>query len=895
VPAARLDSIAAARSRQKRRSMATSWALVLGRARPIACALVALACGGEGGGEDDAEPAAAAAPLPAIFDLSGSIGVEAGSVVDGDVNDPAADVTANDTLASAQELANPVTLGGYVNAPGEGAPGRSQLAGDPLDYFRVSIAAGQPIRLSIAEDGAQNDLDLALLDLAGAPLAVRDGTARSAEIIAPQTGVFVVEVSAVSGASNYLLSIGEALGATAAAEPAYVPGQLIVRFDDGDTGASALDPEVRAATLGLRHLRGRAGRAALLSLGDERERGQAYARGGIAHLLPDRPEDLAHTTSSRIRRDTRRLAKALRRAAGVRQVSLDYLRQAHAVPTDQHYPLQWHYPQIGLPAAWDDLLASATRASPPIRVAVVDTGIASGHPDLLGRSVDGYDFIQDPAVAGDGDGCDADAEDAGDAVDPADRSFHGTHVAGTVAARTSLGFGGDASGVAGVAFDARIMPLRALGAGGGSDFDIMQAVAYAAGLDNDCGVLPTRRADVINMSLGGPGNNPVFQDLIHEVRLAGVTVVASAGNEGLSAPTYPASHDGVISVAALDAAGARASYSNYGNRVDLAAPGGDLSVDLTGDGLPDGVLSTWVDPDSDAFVYAFAQGTSMSAPHVAGVIALMLDVNPSLNPFDIDALLVAGALSVPMPGAQVGHGRVDAAAAVAAASATVGGSPPVDAPRLDVDAQTLNFGFLVDTLVLTVRNGGGNDRPLVVSAVTAETDDPASWLSVTPAVVDAHGLGTYDVSVDRDAVPADGIYTGRVHFDSSENDLDVSVILQVGEVSAGAPDLGHHWVLLVDSSSMSVVAAVRASAVAGVYAYRFDSMDPGSYLVVAGSDYDNDFTICDEGEACGTWPTRGDPQPIELIADTAGIDFTTGFAGSFVPAALGAGAAGFPR
>ena len=123
---------------------------------------------------------------------------------------------------------------------------------------------------------------------------------------------------------------------------------------------------------------------------------------------------------------------------------------------------------------------------------------------------------------------------------------------GTVVARASLQAGGDAAGVVGAAFDARVMPLRVLGTGGGTDFDIMQAVRYAAGLPNGCGSLPAAPADVINMSLGGPGFNPVFQQLVDEVRLAGVTLVASAGNDASSAAFYPAALAGVISVSAVD-------------------------------------------------------------------------------------------------------------------------------------------------------------------------------------------------------------------------------------------------------------------------------------------------------------------------------------------------------
>jgi serine protease len=846
---------------------------------------VSVACGGGGGGGSSAQ----GAPVPSGFRVSGNIPVTAGSAVDGDVNDPSAAHTANDLQASAQEISNPVTLGGYANAPGAGAPGRSQLAGDPFDYYRVALAAGQRIRLFLAEDGVTDDLDLALLRLDGTPVATRDGTERVMEIDVLDSDSYLIEVSASSGASNYVLTVGQSgdVSPTAAAlEPDFVPGELIVRFEEAS--------EAMNAPFGMQTLRDIPGGASLVSCRDTAERDRALTRLGMGHLVTD-PRNAAADPEIQLRRETRRLAKALGRDRSVRAAALNYIRAPHAVPTDEHYGLQWHLPQIGLPVAWDNLLAllPTERSAEPIVVAVIDTGIASDHADLQGQLVPGYDFIQSATAAQDGDGCDTNPEDLGDGIISSTSSYHGTHVAGTVVARTSLQTsGGDSLGVAGAAFDAQVMPLRALGVGGGTDFDIMQALLYAAGLANDCGALPTRRADIINMSLGGPGFSQPFQDAIDAARLAGVTIVASAGNDATTTPSYPAAFDGVISVSAVDANDALAPYSNFGSTIDVAAPGGDLAADANGDGFGDGVLSTWVDPATLERVYGFAQGTSMAAPHVAAVLALMLDVNPALTPFDIDQMLADGKLTQDIgPASSFGQGRIDAFAAIMAAFDEEGGAAPVNLPRLAATPMPLNFGSLASELVLTLSNVGGDGAPLVIDSIDVTTGDGGSWLSVEALTVNENDLGTWRVMVDRSALGEDPIYAGTLAIASSQNDLDVAVIVQT-QATGASVDAGHHFVLLVDPVTLDTVAELQADIASDSYSFSFENVSPGSYLIVAGTDSDNDNIICDAGEACGAYPARDELVPIEIQSDMTNLDFTTGFSTAFEAESLGGGGGG---
>lgn len=329
-------------------------------------------------------------------------------------------------------------------------------------------------------------------------------------------------------------------------------------------------------------------------------------------------------------------------------------------PNDSLYPQQWSFfgasGGINLPAAWD-----ITTGSPSIVVAVIDTGIRP-HADLAGRTVPGYDFIGDTTVSNDGDGRDADPSDPGDYGCGHNSSWHGTHVAGTVGALSNNG-----TGVAGVNWASKILPARVLGACGGYTSDIVDAMRWSAGIGVP-GVPPNANpARVENLSLGGDGAcSNTMQSAINDVVARGAVVVVAAGNSNKdSVTTEPANCSGVISVAATSYYGDRASFSNYGPLVTISAPGtGILSTLNTGTTTP------------GADGYASYSGTSMSTPHVAGVVSLMLSQNPALTPAQVKARLTQTARAFPTgTGADCntsacGAGIVDAAAALAPAPAT---------------------------------------------------------------------------------------------------------------------------------------------------------------------------------------------------------------------------------
>lgn len=306
------------------------------------------------------------------------------------------------------------------------------------------------------------------------------------------------------------------------------------------------------------------------------------------------------------------------------------------LPNDPYYaPQAWHYAAIGLPDAW-----RITTGSASVLVAVVDDGVRFDHPDIAPNlTSDGYDFVSNDQAfvcgdilsnAGDGDGYDPDPTNPMDydcwTGGPSQFGDHGLHVAGTIGAA-----GNDGIGVTGINWTVRIRPVRGLGLGGGTDYDIAQAILYAAGLPADNGKLGTVQAAtgarVINMSFGGGQDTPLLHNAIKAAAKAGALLVAAAGNSGSSRPLYPAAYDEVLAVSAVGPDMRLASYSSFGPKVGIAAPGGDID---TGS-WSFAIASTMWDYTTNSPTYAFAAGTSMASPHVTGVAALVLSAEPTLT------------------------------------------------------------------------------------------------------------------------------------------------------------------------------------------------------------------------------------------------------------------------
>ncbi len=426
------------------------------------------------------------------------------------------------------------------------------------------------------------------------------------------------------------------------------------------------------------------------------------------------------------------------------------------IPSDPRYAAEmWHLQPVNpvgtsnpannygvnMPPAWD-----ITTGNSNLVVAVIDTGGLLNHEDLAGRTPagnSGYDFVSDPFVGNDDDGRDPDPSDPGDWVEisdgcgvPTDSSWHGSHVAGTIGASANNG-----KGVVGVNWASRLLHLRGLGKCGGTLNDIAAAVRWAAGLSVSGVPDNPNPARVINMSLGGGGSCSItMQDAINAAVATGAVVVVAAGNSDQNVSNFqPGNCNNVITVAATDQDGYKASYSNFGSLVELSAPGGDSPLYDTG------VLSTvsngTTSPTTDG--YAAYNGTSMASPHVAGIVSLMLSVNPGLS--NTEVLDILQDTVTPFPGysdcstSTCGAGIVNAGNAVEEAARRV---------------RTLALGSAAQTVSETT---GTVSIPLSLSVVSNQN------ISVPYTVSGTAGGSDHDLTNGTLTIPA-GATSANISF-----------------------------------------------------------------------------------------------------------------------------------
>lgn len=463
------------------------------------------------------------------------------------------------------------------------------------------------------------------------------------------------------------------------------------------------------------------------------------------------------------RHEAEALMRQLAANPNVEYVEVDQLMQAILTPNDTSYSQQWGYFEAtgGIKAneAWDITTGTG------VVVAVLDTGYVT-HSDLEANTIAGYDMISDTTVAGDGNGRDNNPADPGDYYQGQSSSWHGTHVAGTVAAVTN-----NAKGVAGTAFGARVQHVRVLGRGGGYTSDIVDGITWASGGTVSGVPANATPAEVINMSLGGSGScSATYQNAINAAVGRGTTIVVAAGNSNVNVSgAVPANCQNVIAVAATDRNGARASFSNYGTGIDVSAPGvGILST------LNSGTQG----PGSES--YASYNGTSMASPHVAGVVALMqAHATTPKTPAEIEAILKSTARA--LPGACSGGCGAGIVNAVAAVQAVNGTTPPPPPPPT---GGTLTKGVAVTGLSATTGNS---------VYYTLAVPSGASNLVFTMS----GGTGDADLYVQFGSQPTDTAYVCRPYLGGNNETCTIA-----------APQAGTYHVRLKAYSSFSGVSLV---------------------------------------------------------------------------------------
>ena len=718
----------------------------------------------------------------------------------------------------------------YVWDFGTGASG-----GGESTSHTYTLAGGYTARLTVTDDRGATASASATIGVAA---AVATGRIAGTITAGATAGVATPAARAAAGAHDVTRRAQAIVGT--GRDPEVVPGELIVRFRTGLAPQSA---------------------AALAVAGVRLEAVRSLALTGT-HLF--RAPGLG-------RAETVALAQQLAERPDVVYAQPNVLLRALATPDDELYELQWHYPAINLPAAWDVTTGSAGTV-----VAVGDTGIlhaagdaATTHPDLAGKVLPGYDFVANPQSGGDGDGRDSDPFDLGS-------GYHGSHVAGTIAAATNNG-----SGVAGVDWHAKIVPVRMLGVdGSGSLTDVIEGTLWAAGFD--VAGVPTNDhpAHVINLSLGGgyactPFEQEAFDRIATQSVLRTIVVVA-AGNENQSASNVsPASCGNVVTVGATEFRGHRAPYSNYGSRIDVMAPGGDLSANRNGDAYPDGVLS--LGASSTGFLYRFDNGTSMAAPHVAGVVSLMKALDPTIGLQDTLALLkeTARPLSATACGRgeanDCGAGLIDAAAALEALWR--GSIPNPGGGALTLSPNPLDLGSDQQSAAITLTNAGTTAVPWELAGHDPSPDNPGAMdgtvtVSSTSGSVPALASATVTLSIDRGPATADGAYQFALFFLVDGVEQSMTVRFRVGAATSPDPRGPTLVAAFLSDGSDGLVLSGFQEADAFFSAYDLEVV-PGDNLVIAWTD-ENENDEVDAGDYIGSYPSE-----VAVAADRAisGIDF----------------------
>ena len=823
--------------------------------------------------------------------INGTISLDKNFNVDSDLNDLNTESLNNSSFSLAQDIQTFATVQGFASKVAtrlfenerehKRTNDRFYSSADEYDFFKTWLHKGQTIQLQTvnsnfieSDDIFSGDIDLYLYNTNYAIIDYSDSLTEFDSITVPENDFYYIKVHANKGASKYLLRLlpgsstpEQNLSAPTSKQKAtldFVPNELIVQFSDQQAMATT-----HSALAYMKTNNSGRTKPTLAKFSDTYSSAvatnQAEALKELASLNPESYDKLL----------TLYKRKTLQALPHVKSASLNYRRYPLRTPNDPLYARQWHYPAINLPEAWN--ITTGTPATGDVIVAVIDSGIFSNHPDLRNKLVSGYDFVSDPFNSSDNEpGSTNPNSDIDDNPEDIGMGWHGTHVAGTIGAETNNNYG-----VAGVSWGAKIMPLRALGILGGTSYDLMEALRFAAGLENDSGTIPPKAADIINLSIGGYSPNSEEEALLSEIYDLGIIVVASAGNESSSIPSYPAAYNHVISVSALDFNANLAPYSNFGSTIDIAAPGGDLSNDYNQDNEDDGVLSTLVDDSTGANTADFAlyEGTSMAAPHVSGMFALMKAVYPDLDATKADTLLKSDLLTNDIGAAGkdtlFGHGAADALKAALALNA--GGSLPTLPISMLATPSNLSFsGFDKESLntleaTITILNEGAVNAQ--VSSVSSNLD----WLTVLYTENQDNGLGSYLVSINPNGLLTNS-YQGSLTFNITNAETNKASSALIVPISLSIYDMTYTSkiaemnIYLHDQTSFELVrqtkASIDSSSLNSQLQFSLDRIKAGNYFLYASTDIDNDSKICTTAEACASYPYIEKPQVIQVEDDS---------------------------
>ncbi|MHC4475592.1 MAG: S8 family serine peptidase [Planctomycetota bacterium] len=532
----------------------------------------------------------------------------------------------------------------------------------------------------------------------------------------------------------------------------------------------------------------------------------------------------------------------------VEYAEFNYIVSIDSIPNDPLYAMQWSLNKIDAPEAWDLQTGSLDTI-----IAVVDTGVDYSHRDLDdnmwtdGSGHYGYDFINNDN-------------------DPIDDHGHGTHCAGIIAAEGNNGFD-----IAGICWNARIMALKFLGANGsGSGADAVEAFYYAV----------ENAADVTSNSWGGGGYMESMQEAINYAYTQGVVMLAAAGNNGMDGLFYPARYDNMISVAATDSSDKKAYFSNYGDWVDLSAPGvGILSLRATG---------TSMGNPYDSYTTS-ASGTSMACPHVAGVMALLISKTPgaSVQSVTTRVLQTTDDISAQNPDYEdlLGTGRLNAYKAVRDGFEGII-SFDSDSYLCDdiVSIEVLDFDLIGEpNQQVTVLADGGDEEALIL---IADSNAPWSFIGTINTCVDSVVVGNGVLEVSHGQVLTAMYYDVNKYGPGNGGFAQTSAVIdcqppliwnvevayiastrailrfQTDEPTTGFVhcDLtcGGPYLINAQDQTLSTSHAFELSGLASETEY---------YFVVAANDVLGNASTDDNGGICYSFTTAAAPPPLHVPGD----------------------------
>jgi serine protease len=519
-----------------------------------------------------------------------SILSETAVTIDSDHNDPNQPFTSNNETP--QVLSAPTTLSGILMEKGECQAGRLCKSGDTIDLYQFDLEHAQSIQFSTINGNITFELRDQNNRIIKHLPELQNDLHISADLLPKGRYFLSLTLPFNVSKAQYWMKIDNQTSFT---EARHQPGKLIVHWHDSDIPELV---DIQDPRLGQSHSSAISARSALLS-------------------------------------DNR-----------IKQVSLNYYRYPSSNEPTDFDVWQWPLNQLNIQTLWQPLLDRGFPPGDGAIVAVLDSGIFFEHENFSHTQfIDGYDFVSDILNSADGNGWDRSPDDPGGNAN----SFHGTHVTGIIAAISDAqNTNQQQSWISGIAWGTKIMPLRVLGQSGGTSYDLIQALRYAAKLPNDSGRLPEQAADVINLSLGGSEFSPIEQATFTQVINSGVIVVAAAGNKSSQRIDYPAAYPGVVAVGALDQFGQSPSYSNVGNQLDVLAPGGSCLDSLcTGGVMSLGASGSIHESgyDNRTSQWARLSGTSMAAAHVSGLLAILKGQLPGTDSTHITNWLNEGRLT----------------------------------------------------------------------------------------------------------------------------------------------------------------------------------------------------------------------------------------------------------